>query len=189
MSKQTIGIDMDEVLVDTVKKLLRRFNEETSSNIQIEDLKGTKIRKMMPEHQGVLTHILREDGFFRDLEVFPDAIEVVKKLNDHYDVYIVTAAMDVPTSFADKYDWLREHLPFLDSQHFVFCGDKGIVNTDYLIDDNPKQLKSFNNHGIMFSAEHNKDIKQWPRVNNWKEVETYFFGENGEYKKSLRHKS
>ena len=29
MVKQTIGIDMDEVLVDTIKKLLMRYNQET----------------------------------------------------------------------------------------------------------------------------------------------------------------
>ncbi|MEB7463757.1 5'(3')-deoxyribonucleotidase [Mammaliicoccus sciuri] len=183
MTKQTIGIDMDEVLADTIKKLLRRYNEETSSNVTMEELKGTKIRNMMPEHQGILTSILREDGFFRDLEVFPDGVEVVQKLNEYYDVYIVTAAMDVPTSFADKYAWLREHMPFLDPQHFVFCGDKGIVNTDYLIDDNPKQLESFNNHSIMYAADHNIDIDKWPKVQNWKEVEAYFLGENGEYNK------
>lgn len=33
MAKQTIGIDMDEVLVDTIKKLLMRYNQETSSNV------------------------------------------------------------------------------------------------------------------------------------------------------------
>ena len=29
----------------------------------MEELKGTKIRNIMPEHQGILTSILREDGF------------------------------------------------------------------------------------------------------------------------------
>ena len=30
-----------------------------------------------------------------------------EKLTEYYDVYIATAAMDVPTSFHDKYEWLR----------------------------------------------------------------------------------
>ena len=183
MAKQTIGQSSAALLVDTIKKLLMRYNQETSSNVTMEELKGSKIRNMMPEHQGILTDILREDGFFRDLEVFDDAVDVVRKLNEYYDVFIVTAAMDVPTSFADKYAWLREHLPFIDPQHFVFCGDKGIVNTDYLIDDNPRQLESFNNHSIMYAAAHNIDYDKWPKVYNWKEVEEYFLGENGEYNK------
>ena len=42
----------------------------------------------------------------------PHAQEVVKKLTEQYDVYIATAAMDVPTSFHDKYEWLLEFFPF-----------------------------------------------------------------------------
>ena len=43
--------------------------------------------------------------------MIPHAQEVVEKLNEHYDVYIA-AAMDVPTSFHDKYEWLLEYFPF-----------------------------------------------------------------------------
>ena len=43
---------------------------------------------------------------FRQLPVLPAAQEVVEKLAAQYDVYIATAAMDVPTSFHDKYEWL-----------------------------------------------------------------------------------
>ena len=44
----------------------------------------------MPEHDGLLTEILREPGFFRKLEVMADAQAVVKKLTEHYDVYIAS---------------------------------------------------------------------------------------------------
>ena len=46
---------------------------------------------MMPEHEGLVTEVLREPGFFRRLKVMPHAQEVVKKLNEHYDIYIATA--------------------------------------------------------------------------------------------------
>ena len=79
----------------------------------------------------------------------PHAQEVVKKLTEQYDVYIATAAMDVPTSFHDKYEWLLEFFPFLDPQQFVFCGRKCVVKTDYLIDDNPRQLQIFEGEPII----------------------------------------
>jgi hypothetical protein len=41
---------------------------------------------------------------------------------------IVSAAMEVPNSFAAKYAWLQKHFPFVPAIHFVFCGDKTIVN-------------------------------------------------------------
>ena len=70
-----------------------------------------KLRHAMPEHDGLLHEILREPGF-QKLKVMAHAQEVVKKLTEYYDVYIATAAMDVPTSFHDKYEWLREYFPF-----------------------------------------------------------------------------
>lgn len=124
MSRKKIAIDMDEVLADTLGEIIDAVNERANLGITIESLNGKKLKHMMPEHEGLVTEVLREPGFFRRLKVMPHAQEVVEKLNDHYDVYIATAAMDVPTSFHDKYEWLLEFFPFLNPQHFVFCGRK-----------------------------------------------------------------
>ena len=102
MTRKSIAIDMDEVLADTVGALLDDVNKRTDLGITYEMLDGIKLRHAMPEHDGLLTEILREPGFFRRLQVMDDAQDVVKKLTEHYDVYIATAAMDVPTSFHDK---------------------------------------------------------------------------------------
>lgn len=110
MSRKKIAIDMDEVLADTLGEIIDAVNERANLGITIESLNGKKLKHMMPEHEGLVTEVLREPGFFRRLKVMPHAQEVVEKLNDHYDVYIATAAMDVPTSFHDKYEWLLEYL-------------------------------------------------------------------------------
>ena len=122
--EKKIAIDMDEVLADTLGEIIDAVNERANLGISIESLNGKKLKHMMPEHEGLVTEILREPGFFRRLKVMPHAQDVVEKLNHHYDVYIATAAMDVPTSFHDKYEWLLEFFPFLNPQHFVFCGRK-----------------------------------------------------------------
>ena len=170
MSRKKIAIDMDEVLADTLGEIIDAVNERANLGITIESLNGKKLKHMMPEHEGLVTEVLREPGFFRRLKVMPHAQEVVEKLNDHYDVYIATAAMDVPTSFHDKYEWLLEFFPFLNPQHFVFCGRKNIVNADYLIDDNPKQLEIFEGKSIMFTASHNINDDRFDLVNCCKDV-------------------
>ena len=176
MSRKKIAIDMDEVLADTLGEIIDAVNERANLGISIESLNGKKLKHMMPEHEGLVTEILREPGFFRRLKVMPHAQDVVEKLNHHYDVYIATAAMDVPTSFHDKYEWLLEFFPFLNPQHFVFCGRKNIVNADYLIDDNPKQLEIFEGKSIMFTASHNINDDRFDLVSGWKDVEDYFLG-------------
>jgi len=82
----------------------------------------------------------------------------------------------VPSSFAAKFRWLERHFPFLPPSHIVFCGDKGIIDADYLIDDNPRQFRRFRGEGILFTSPHNKLIKGYRRVNNWLDVEELFLG-------------
>lgn len=177
MSRKKIAIDMDEVLADTLGAIIDGVNERANLGITVESLNGQKLKHVIPEHDGLVTEILREPGFFRHLKVMPNAQEVVEKLNEHYDVYIATAAMDVPTSFHDKYEWLLEHFPFLDPQHFVFCGRKNIINAEYLIDDNPRQLAIFEGESIMYTAVHNMNHHEYKRVNGWKDVEALFLND------------
>ncbi|HDD7563291.1 TPA: 5'(3')-deoxyribonucleotidase [Staphylococcus aureus] len=174
MTRKSIAIDMDEVLADTLGEIIDAVNFRADLGIKMEALNGQKLKHVIPEHDGLITEVLREPGFFRHLKVMPHAQKVVKKLTEHYDVYIATAAMDVPTSFSDKYEWLLEFFPFLDPQHFVFCGRKNIVKADYLIDDNPRQLEIFTGTPIMFTAVHNINDDRFERVNGWKDVEQYF---------------
>ncbi|MCQ9278520.1 5' nucleotidase, NT5C type [Staphylococcus borealis] len=174
MSRKSIAIDMDEVLADTLGAIIEAVNVKTELGITVESLNGQKLKNVIPEHDGLVRDILRAPGFFRNLKVMPHAQEVVEKLTEHYDVYIATAAMDVPTSFHDKYEWLLEFFPFLDPQQFIFCGRKNIVKTDYLIDDNPRQLQIFEGEPIMFTASHNVNEERFKRVNGWKDVEAFF---------------
>ncbi len=90
--------------------------------------------------------------------------------------------MEVPTSFVAKYDWLAEHFPFIPTSHIVFCGDKSILRADYLIDDNPRQLKLFQNNrdsdtfreGILYTSPANVHITDYRRVDDWLAVEQMF---------------
>ncbi|MCU5745813.1 5'(3')-deoxyribonucleotidase [Staphylococcus sp. SQ8-PEA] len=174
MTRQSIAIDMDEVLADTLGAMMREVNERYDLGITYGMLDGQKLKHVIPEHDGLLPEILRQPGFFKNLDVMQDAIDVVEALNQHYDIYIATAAMDVPTSFSEKYDWLRTYFSFLDPQHFVFCGRKNIVKADFLIDDNPRQLEIFEGKPIMFSAPHNVHETRFTRVSGWKDVANYF---------------
>jgi 5'(3')-deoxyribonucleotidase len=103
-----------------------------------------------------------------------DSQRVVKALAQQYEVFIATAAMEFPNSFGSKFRWLRRHFPYLPPTHFVFCGDKGILKADYLIDDQPRQLRRFSGEGILFTAPHNLNVNGYRRVDNWQQVEKLF---------------
>lgn len=173
--KKSIAIDMDQVLANFYKKLCKTYNEHFGTNFTDEEFLKTTQRDLTKEDGKKLFALLNEPDYFRDLEVLdPDALEVVKRLQQHYEIFIATAAMDVPGSFNAKYDWLREHMPFLKTENIVFCGNKVVINTDYLIDDSPRQLKAFKGKGILYTMPYNEKAEGFVRVHNWREIETYF---------------
>jgi 5'(3')-deoxyribonucleotidase len=91
-------------------------------------------------------------------------------LQENYDIFIVSAAMEFPNSLIEKHDWLQEHFPFISWKNIVFCGDKRVIDTDYLIDDHLKNLDFCKGMPILFTASHNINVTKHKRVDNWQEV-------------------
>lgn len=174
--KKRIAIDMDEVIADAVSKHLALFNRDYQENLTSDDLHGKKLRDLRPHLKNEIREYFDDPSFFRDLEVMKDSQEVIRELSEEYEIFITTAAMEVPTSFDAKYAWLKEHFPFLSDLNIVFCGDKSIILADYLIDDNSRHFKHFRGQGILFTAPHNMHETGFVRVDNWQEVRQYFLG-------------
>ena len=174
-TRKRICVDMDEVMADAIAEHLLRYNRDHAANLTKEDLRGKRFWQVVPEpHHEILDAYLREEDFFAVLEVMPDSQRVLQRLQQHYDIFIATAAMEVPTSFKAKFEWLEKYFPFIPYTHIVFCGDKSILRADYLIDDNPRQLAAFHGTGILYDAPHNITISGYTRVHNWQEIEDLF---------------
>lgn len=173
--KKSIAIDMDQVLADFYSKLCNTYNATFEDQFTQEQfLQGTG-SSIPPEKMKKLFQFMNEPDYFRNLSLLdPDAVEVVKELQEHYDIFIATAAMDVPGSFTAKYEWLQQYFPFIDTQNIVFCGNKAVVATDYLIDDSPRQLTKFKGTGILYHMPYNAQVTEFERVHNWQEIHTYF---------------
>ncbi|MUT68302.1 5'-3'-deoxyribonucleotidase [Paenibacillus sp. NEAU-GSW1] len=169
-----IAIDMDEVIADFNTKHLQVFNRDYNESLTLNDLTGTRLRELRPHLQHEIIDYLKDPAFFRDLAVMPDSQQVIEELSEQHEIFITTAAMEFPTSFTAKYEWLKEHFPFLDDMNFVFCGDKSIINADYLIDDNARHFQRFKGKGLLFTAPHNRNETGYTRVDNWLEVRNYF---------------
>ena len=177
MARKRICVDMDEVIADAVAEHLLRYNRDFEENVTVDDLHGKWLWDVVQlDRHNALEAYLRSDDFFAVLGVMPDSQRVLEALQVDYDVFIATAAMEVPTSFMAKYKWLGQHFPFIAPSHIVFCGDKSILNADYLIDDNPRQLGRFLGEGILYNSPHNVNVTGYRRVKNWLEVETMFLG-------------
>jgi 5'(3')-deoxyribonucleotidase len=175
VTRKRIAIDMDEVIADTLEKFLSVCNTQLGLSFTKSDLTGRNIWEVIgKQHFPTLREFVSAKNFFADLDVMPDSQRVIRGLMDRHEVFISSAAMEVPTSFTAKFEWLKRHFPFIPSSHIVFCGDKSILNADYLIDDNSRHFERFQGEGILYTAPHNTRIEGYRRVNSWNEVEEIF---------------
>jgi 5'(3')-deoxyribonucleotidase len=166
---------MDEVMADALGEHIVRYNKHFGEQITLADLHGKWLWDVVSiDRHAVLEAHLRSEDFFDVLEVMPESQRVIGRLQQNYEVFIATAAMEIPTSFQSKYRWLEKHFPSIPASHIVYCGDKSILRADYLIDDNPRQLRRFQGEGILYSSPHNAGVKGFRRVDSWLDVERLF---------------
>lgn len=165
-----IAIDMDEVLADPIKKFIQLYNRDYGVPLDLKIDAGSEIYHHLPkEINNKWFDYINEKGFFRDLPLIDGAVDGVKKLQEKFEVYIVSAAMEFPNSLEDKFQWLAEHFPFIPWRNIIFCGDK-IVKTDIMIDDRAKNFIGFDGRTLLFSSPHNLLLTEYERVDTWQEV-------------------
>jgi 5'(3')-deoxyribonucleotidase len=172
---QRIAIDMDEVTADTMSHYLDLYNAEFKMALTKEHFYGKRVFEVIdPEHLARAREYFQNESFFAGIPVMPDSQEVIRELMSRYEIFITTAAMDVPCSFTAKFEWLQRYFPYIPSSHVVFCGDKSIVAADYLIDDDPRHFAHFRGEGILFTAPHNVNRTEFRRVDSWSDVRRLF---------------
>jgi 5'-nucleotidase len=166
-----IAVDMDEVIADAFSKHLHHYNQRAGTDLTPDLVSEKGLGALIPvEQREEFSAIPHNDGFFADIALVPGSREALLELSRKHDIFITSAAMEVPSSFADKFAWLETHFPFIPPSRIVFCGDKGIINADVLIDDRSRHFKDFRGTGILFTAPHNVAETGHLRANNWNDV-------------------
>ncbi len=167
-----IAIDMDDVMADTTVKIIQYINKRVQGNFTYETLLNASNEEKKDFYELYLSNndFLWDEGFFEDIPVKPNAVEVIQALMEKYEVFIVSAATEFPNSMKEKLNWMKKHFPFIGWQHIVFCGHKHMILADYLIDDHEKNLKTFTGTPLLFTAPHNLHLNEYERVNSWLEV-------------------
>ena len=171
MEKKRLLIDMDHVMADITTQYIKWYKDATGTEMERIDLLGKPEDLAFPQPQ-LIRGFLHMPGFFRSAPVMPDSQDVIKELNELYDLSVVSAAMEFPQSLIEKFEWLGEHFPFISWKQIIFCGSKKAITGDFMIDDHFKNLNNFNGEKLLFTATHNMytHIDGYIRVNSWAEV-------------------
>jgi len=172
---ERIIVDMDEVMADPMGDMINWYKKEYGLDVDYQKMLGGSWVRGFPEHhQPIVRERLFSEGFFRRLSVMKDSVDVLKEMNKKYEVFIVSAATEFPNSLKDKLEWLIENFPFFTWKQLVLCGDKRLVQGDYMIDDHVRNLQHFNGKKYLFTSAHNLDVSGYDRINDWLEAGKIF---------------
>jgi len=172
---ERIIVDMDEVMADPMGDMIDWYKKNYNLDVDYEKmLEGSWVRGFPEQHHGLIRDRLFSEGFFRNLPVMKDSVDVLKEMNEKYEIFIVSAATEFPNSLRDKLEWLLEHFPFFSWKQLALCGDKRIVHGDYMIDDHVKNLQHFKGKKYLFTSAHNIKVVGYDRINDWKEAAEIF---------------
>ena len=185
MKRKSIMIDMDEVIV---KGRFTEFLDKFLGGVDFEKLNGFFRQDLIKGREEEFKKIYAFKNLYRKeddsfIEPLSNCVEVIERLNQNYDIYIVTSyvwkenVIDASHNLKYKYEYLRHFFPFLDCNNLIFISDKSKINFDIGIDDRPKNLISCEKK-ILFTEFRNKKISKEDlekdniiRVNNWLEIQ------------------
>lgn len=183
--KKKLMIDMDDVICDG--GFLYLINKFTNKNYVIDDFANYFMQDVIPiDNKNEWLKFFANNNMYEKAELIGNARDVIQKLNEKYDVFIVTAYIikdDFSVSgklLKDKFDWLQINLPFISPYNYVFASNKDIIDCDIKIDDKLSNLTGNINTQtkLLFTAYHNKKLTnevlndaQVQRVNSWDEIE------------------
>lgn len=127
MSRKILYVDMDNVLVSF------------QSGIDRVD------KNQLEAFEGRLDEV---PGIFGLMDPVPGAIDAYCELASLFDMYVLsTSPWENPTAFADKLDWVKQHLGDIAYKRLILSHHKNLNRGDFLVDDRP------NNGAAQFMGE------------------------------------
>ena len=126
---------------------------------------------------------MKDKNLYDDCPLIDGAYDVLKVLNEKYELYIVTAYLfldSIPDfsgkNLVDKYHYLKEKLPFISPNQYIFMEQKSLIHSDIAIDDRVDHLSNADQK-ILMDAWHNRDLdhsllekENVQRVSSWQEI-------------------
>lgn len=150
MKKQIVYVDLDGVVADFIGGIEKIYPKLKSVP---EKTKQKVIDKLCEKNPNI----------FHTLPEMNGAVESVKKLMLHYDVYFLSTPMwDVPESYTAKRHWVEEKFGLAAKKKLILTHRKDLAIGDFLIDDRLKNgVEGFKGKHIHFGQ---APFETWDKV-------------------------
>jgi len=171
--KKIVYLDMDDTISILLEPWVERLNKTHNLNVKVEDIKEWDVAKAFPTltKKEVYEDVLADEEFWKN-NIIPveGAVEYIQKLQEKFDVYVVTATY-YKNIFAKMEYVLKKYFYFIPENNIIFLHNKQLLNGFVMVDDFDRYLDGGNYHKILINKPYNKKAKgDYIRVDNWEEI-------------------
>lgn len=187
--KVKIGIDIDNVLTDSYRFVLERFNQNFATQVRYEEVFDFYY---LEKYAGVdisrakffIKEIIHSDEFHQKLSPFREAVETIKSWSKHgFLIYYITARHTTSRDLTAA--WLKKHgfmvgQAFLEMMDYEKYDDPSIFKRDVVerecidivVEDSREVARALKIPVYMFDRPWNKGElpKNITRINSWHEI-------------------
>lgn len=171
----TILVDMDDTIENLSVVWVDYLNKKYGTSVRYEDVKSYDLKlAFYCLSEAEIYSVLLEKELWETVKPLKNAPEYLEKLkNDGHKVYLLTATH--PSNASMKYELVvKRYFPSVAYDEVIIASKKQMVKADVLIDDYPPNLIGGEYHGILFTANHNRDFDTagngLVRADNWEQV-------------------
>ena len=168
--RKMVGVDCDDVCIETVPKWLDVYNYFHNDNLKPEQITDWNISQFVkPRAKQDIYDILKTKGVYELAKLVDGSLEGVEYLRSlGYRVIFVTST---PKELAGvKFKFLNDRGFKISKKDYFETSDKSKFRVKYLIDDNFDNILKTKGTGILFTRAWNSKYEWDYRVSGWKEI-------------------
>lgn len=175
--KPRVLVDCDGVLADFIGGALATINERCGTSYtreQVTEFNFTRSLGMTPQQAAATKRIIgNAERFALNLDVYPGAVDGVRRLREIASVHIVTSPWNSnPTWTHDREAWLLRHFGIQHGEVTHTSAKDGVFG-HVLIDDKTSTCEEWraawpNGVAVLWSTPHNRrDLWDGPSTSDW----------------------
>lgn len=179
INNKTIICDLDSTIVNsslTIVNLYNKLNPNNQLSYTPNHSWGFEPIIKTKEELSNLFKLFDHEDFYKDVIVFPNAIEIINELAENN--RCVICSKHSPSRIPITTKWINEVMPKVEIRFVDNFEDKGKLfdKVDYVIDDKWESFENFSDDTtcILFNEyQWNKDCTDYYRYMNWNEVKNH----------------
>lgn len=169
-----IALDIDGVVADLLPVWVEEYNHDWHDTLDYKTIdQWDLVPFVKPECGNKIYRYIADPSIYNKVSVIFGAMQGVENLRFFGFRVIFVTSTPVGCS-GRKFQWLNQHGFNVSIDDYYEASDKSLIASHYLVDDRDLNVQTAFGKGIIYTAEYNKNLQGYHRVNEWWDIIKYF---------------